>query len=305
MASWIQIHDQVTKSGPYDVLREKLINQISKYTKRNVMVYYSGWLQKPQVSSPLFAISDNDKNGFITCLHNAKKEKGLDLILHTPGGNVGATESLIDYLYSLFNGNIRAIVPQISMSGGTLIALSCKEIIMGNQSSLGPVDPQFGTMAAQSYLNEFELACAETMKNPVRAIFWKEILSKIAPGFLQTCIQAIEWSNEILENSLNKVMLKDLDEDSKKATVNTIKKLFCNQDITKAHNRHINKEIAKKAGVVITDLENDPVLEELVLSLHHLLCQTFDTMPCLKIISSGGSDKSLISMDYKAVGIKH
>lgn len=30
------------------------------------------------------------------------KSKGLDLFLHTPGGDVGATESLIDYLFDSF-----------------------------------------------------------------------------------------------------------------------------------------------------------------------------------------------------------
>ena len=29
-------------------------------------------------------------------------EKGLDLILHTPGGDVAATESIIDYLNNIF-----------------------------------------------------------------------------------------------------------------------------------------------------------------------------------------------------------
>ena len=43
--------------------------------------------------------------------------KGLDLILQTPGGDVAATESPIDYLHSLCKGNIRAIVPQLAGLG--------------------------------------------------------------------------------------------------------------------------------------------------------------------------------------------
>ena len=37
----------------------------------------------------------------------------------------------------------------MAMSGGTMIACSCKEILMGKHSSLGPVDPQIMGIAAQ------------------------------------------------------------------------------------------------------------------------------------------------------------
>lgn len=81
--------------------------------------------------------------------HGLNFEKGLDLILHTPGGDVAATESIIEYLNDVFEGDIRAIVPQIAMSGGTMVACSCNEILMGKQSSLGPVDPQLRGFPAQ------------------------------------------------------------------------------------------------------------------------------------------------------------
>ena len=87
-------------------------------------------------------ISDADKSGFMTVFHQLDPKKGLDLILHTPGGDMAATESLINYLRSYFGNDVRAIIPQIAMSGGAMIACSCKEIIMGKQSNIGPFDPQ-------------------------------------------------------------------------------------------------------------------------------------------------------------------
>ncbi len=63
------------------------------------------------------------------------------MILHTPGGDIAATESIVDYLYCMFDKDIRVIVPQISMSAGTMIALASKEIVMGKHSNLGPIDP--------------------------------------------------------------------------------------------------------------------------------------------------------------------
>jgi ClpP class serine protease len=126
---------------------------LHEITKRNVIVYYSGWLQKRGVQGA--EINDEDKNGFMTVIHELDRNLGLDLVLHTPGGDTAATESLVHYLRAMFGTDIRAVVPQLAMSGGTMIACACKKIIMGKQSSLGPVDPQLGGVPAHGVVEEF------------------------------------------------------------------------------------------------------------------------------------------------------
>ena len=64
----------------------------------------------------------------MTVIHELDRSLGLDLLLDTPGGETAATESLVDYLRSMFGSNMRAIVPQLAMSGGTMIACACNEI---------------------------------------------------------------------------------------------------------------------------------------------------------------------------------
>lgn len=123
-------------------------------TNRNVIAYYSGWLEKEGIRG--VDITDSDKNAFMAAIHKFDRTKGLDLILHTPGGNVATTESLLDYLRIMFGDNIRAIIPQLAMSAGTMISCACKEIIMGKPSNLGPIDPQFGGIAAHGVIDEFE-----------------------------------------------------------------------------------------------------------------------------------------------------
>ncbi len=91
------------------------------------------------------------------------RSKGLDLLLHTPGGDIAATESIVDYLNQIFGNDVRAIIPQISMSAGTMIALSSKQIMMGKQSNLGPIDPQMGGLACQAILDEFKKAVSDTL----------------------------------------------------------------------------------------------------------------------------------------------
>ena len=122
------------------------------YTNRNCVVYCSCWQQKPTVQGD-FSITDDDRNGFMNALYGLDKSKGLDLILHTPGGETAAMQSIVNYLYAFFNGDVRVIVPHTAMSAGTMIACSAKEIIMSKHSNLGPIDPQIGGMPANEFID--------------------------------------------------------------------------------------------------------------------------------------------------------
>ncbi len=141
MPGWNDLLEEVKAAGtPHDVIRRKYLAELAQLTGRNVIVYYSGWLQKGELMQQGlggFNVNDDDKNGFMATIHGLDRTKGLDLLLHTPGGDTAATESLVDYLRAMFGTNIRAIVPQLAMSAGTMIALSCDEVVMGKHSSLG------------------------------------------------------------------------------------------------------------------------------------------------------------------------
>src|SRR5271156_3215098 len=109
-----------------NIIRRKYLKKLQQHTGRNVIAYYSGWLSKGSIQ--LSEINDEDKNGFMTTIHKMDRSLGLDLILHTPGGGMAATQSIVNYLQKMFGKNIRAIVPQIAMSAGTIVACCCKEI---------------------------------------------------------------------------------------------------------------------------------------------------------------------------------
>ena len=126
-------------------VRHAYLKKLHERTSRNIIAYYSGFLSKRVAG---VEINDEDKNGFMMAVHRMDRAKGLDLIIHTPGGGITSTQSIVDYLHRMFRKekhsvpDIRAIVPQISMSAGTMLACSCKEIWMGKHSNLGPIDPQ-------------------------------------------------------------------------------------------------------------------------------------------------------------------
>jgi len=69
------------------------------------------------------------------------EERELDLILHSPGGSAQAGEQKLEYSRTRFD-YIRAIVPLQAKSAATMIALGCDEILMGDHSEPGPIDPQ-------------------------------------------------------------------------------------------------------------------------------------------------------------------
>lgn len=74
MPGWSEVLAEAMKAAPnkLDILRKRYVNNFARLTKRNVLVYYSGWLQKPAVADVQFQILDADKTGIMACL------KGLD-----------------------------------------------------------------------------------------------------------------------------------------------------------------------------------------------------------------------------------
>jgi hypothetical protein len=286
MPNWSEVLKEIQeaqqknpKANPLDAVRRKYLAKIAENTGRSVIAYYSGWLQKPGARDT--AVNDKDKSGFMLAIHRMDKSKGLDLILHTPGGDLAATESLVDYLYSMFGLNIRVIVPQISMSAGTMIALASKEIVLGKHSNLGPIDPQMGGLACQAVLNEFEEAKRDIKMNPQAAPLWQSIIGKYHPTFLGACSQAIDWSEEMVSNWLKENMCAD-----DKSKVKGIMKMFSDHKTQKSHARHISKAQCEAVGLTISALEDNQDLQDAVLTTHHAFMHTFSHTPAVKIIEN-------------------
>jgi ClpP class serine protease len=75
----------------------------------------------------------------------------IDLLAHTPGGLVLASEQIARALHR-HPGKVTVLVPHYAMSGGTLLALAADEILMDENAVLGPVDPQIGQWPAASII---------------------------------------------------------------------------------------------------------------------------------------------------------
>ena len=265
-----------------DIVRQQYLQKLHEKTQRNIIAYYSGWLSKPGITQ--VEISDEDKNGFMMAVHKLDRKKGLDLILHTPGGNFAATQSLVDYLHKMFKRDIRAIVPQIAMSAGTMVACSCKSILMAEHANLGPIDPHLRGIPAYGAIEEFKKAYEEITKDPNRIRIWQPILGQYRPTFLGQCQNAISLSTAFVQEQLQKVMFAG--DPRAKAKAAKITKALSDYTINKAHDRHIHMAECKRLGLKIQRIEDDPDLQDLVLTVHHCYMQALMNTPSFKIIEN-------------------
>ena len=283
MPSWNDILKEIQNDpnrDPFHNVRQKYIKQLFEKRKRNVIAYYSGWLQKADVKG--IEINDNDKNAFMSVIYKLDRSKGLDLILHTPGGEVAATESLIDYLREMFGLNIEVFVPQIAMSAGTVIACAAKCIHMGKQSNLGPIDPQIGGLPAGAILDEFEQAAREIKKQPEKIPLWQVIVKKYHPSLILSCENAIEWSKEIAKKYLETGMFSN----NKTVNISQIVDKLSDHKQMKTHSRHISLKESQNIGLNIVPLEKDNTLQDIVLTIHHAYMHTLNSTPAIKIVEN-------------------
>lgn len=127
---------------PFDTVRRKYLQQLSKHTGRNTILYATAFTQKGGPPESL-SVTEEDVQGMMEVSYQSEK-RPVDLILHSPGGSPEAVEGIVEYLHAQFP-EIRIIIPQIAMSAaGLMIACSGSSIVMGKHSNIGPVDPQWG-----------------------------------------------------------------------------------------------------------------------------------------------------------------
>ena len=100
-------------------------------------------------------INIEDSEQVLTAIRMTDKDVPIDLILHTPGGLVLASEQIAEALLR-HPGKVTVFVPHYSMSGGTLVALAADEVVMDENAVLGPLDPQLGQCPAASLIKVLE-----------------------------------------------------------------------------------------------------------------------------------------------------
>ncbi len=134
----------------YSVRRAQAIRNIEKLHGTRVIT-----MIHRQEKRSLFGMSVSrhidleDAQTIIAAIKETPRDMPIDLILHTPGGLVLAAMQIARAVEA-HPAKVTVYVPVYAMSGGTLIALAADEIVLGEFSVLGPIDPQIAGFPAAS-----------------------------------------------------------------------------------------------------------------------------------------------------------
>lgn len=196
--------------------RQELIKAIEARTGRRLITY---------VADLNAAMTREDAVPLMDLLHGVDTGTDIDLLLHTPGGDVDAADKIVRILRKRVGekGVLRVVVPDCAKSAGTLLALGAHHIVMSDSSELGPIDPQIITRdasgqrtqrPAHTYVDGYD-ALQKAIDDPASYEDGKDtkaeqiLLSKCDPALLDLCRQAIQRSRKLAERLLKQGMLQD------------------------------------------------------------------------------------------------
>jgi ClpP class serine protease len=139
-----------------EAARVRMIREIERLRKSRVIVLIHRQETLSLLGFPIARYIDiQDSENILRAIKLTDPEIPIDLIVHTPGGLVLASEQ-IAFALCKHKAKVTVIVPHYAMSGGTMIALAADEILMDENAVLGPVDPQIGQHPAASILKVLE-----------------------------------------------------------------------------------------------------------------------------------------------------
>lgn len=280
---------------PEHAARLKAVRALHGYTGRHTLLYGSAFTSLKrydnQIPPALFSIDSNDLQGVMASLKGTSVDK-LDIILHSPGGSPDAAEQIVNYLRLKFS-HIRAIIPQNAMSAATMIACAANEILVARHSALGPIDPQMlirrrdGTVhiaSAHSILEEFRQAKKEISEKPNLAALWVPRIVDYPPGIFEHCSVAAKDAQDRVCQWLESYMFK-----SKRNRANISRKIgkwLADAAHHKAHGKPLGFQALRDHGMQVGLIEDEPDLQDLVMTVFHTMSLTFDQTDVVKIIES-------------------
>ena len=142
----------VLKQRFLEASRARLIARIEQQRNSRVILLVHRQETMSLLGFPVFRYIDvDDSEAILRAIRLTDPAVPIDIMLHTPGGLVLAALQIARAIHK-HEGKVTAFVPHYAMSGGTLIALACDEIVMSEYAVLGPVDPQLGQYPAASIL---------------------------------------------------------------------------------------------------------------------------------------------------------
>ena len=248
-------------------MRQAWIRDIEAKTGRRLVVYVANF------THPNSQITGDDIPPFGDLMQDADPNEDLDLLLHSPGGDVDTAERIL-YMCRKLSRSMRVLVPSSAKSAATLIAIASDSIVMGYTSELGPIDPQI-TMTtptgevlwrpAQSFLDGLKKIKEETEDSGKLSPVYYPLLDKLDPALIDFCDKAIERSKAFAKKWLLRSMCAN--DDSK---AGEIADRLCNVEQYLSHGAVIDADEAVEIGLTIEKLDPQDELWQWIWRLYTL-----------------------------------
>lgn len=233
--------------------RIKLFADLEKLVGRPVVSLFTSF-KYPVI------LSDDDAEILEAVLQTLNLDKGLALLLSSPGGSGLAAERIINICRKYSGtGEYWVIVPGKAKSAATMVSFGASKILMGPASELGPIDPQLSISedgrekrfslcnVVASYKELFELATKE--KGNLQP--YLQQLARYDAREIKDFEDAISLSKDIAIRALKTGMMNSLTENKIEEKI----KGFLTPEETKSHGRSIDREKAEECGLIIEKLK--------------------------------------------------
>ncbi|RLI75444.1 hypothetical protein DRP05_14810 [Archaeoglobales archaeon] len=249
-----------------DNIRRKIIEEIEKKTDRTLILYYSN----PQ--HPAGSLNYQD----VTLIHELLRildyPEKIDLVIHSGGGIIEATEKLVKLVWSKVD-SFRVIIMEFAKSAATSLSLASNQILMSFMAELGPIDPliQIGIdpqtkqpdfRPAWSYIHALDILETELKEKNRDPRIVGQLLTVMDPIKLDIAKKAIDYSKTLAKEWLVNYM-KIKKEDAEK-----ISEELCDAGKLLSHGRVISYEEARDLGLNVEKIDTDHELWPLLYHLH-------------------------------------
>jgi hypothetical protein len=234
--------------------RKKQLKRISELRGgRDILVYAADYNKGNAPISIIFddllPINDQLTN---LCGH------ALDIIVETPGGSGEVAEDIVKLIREKYD-DVAIIVPGWSKSAGTIIAMSCDEILMEPASALGPIDAQITrngkTFSAEALLKGMDEIKVEVEETDKLNMAYIPILQGISPGELQGAKNALDFAKVLVKEWLIKYKFKDWNYHSSNGLLVTLEEKIMRAEEIAADLADHSKWLTHGRSIKIADLE--------------------------------------------------
>lgn len=243
----------------------------------------------------------------------------VDVIIVTPGGSGDQAAKFVEKLRSRFDF-VGVIIPDKAMSAGTIFAMSGDEIVMSQNSYIGPIDPQVPNregryvpaQAINILLSEIQKKGDEKISRGQQPDWTDlQILRQLDAKDIGASINASKFSIELVENYLVNYKFKNwalhsdgrvVEQIEKQKRAKEIASQLCDHSLWKSHGRGITREQAESVCRLRITQTEAIGLDEIVKKLWAILYWSFENTSIYKVFLSNyyaliRHDKTLINVE--------